>query len=52
MIDINETFDLAVSTEIVEACYLMPISRKNELGKKMLKTTIKEIFNIEDRTVE
>ena len=30
----------------------MSISRKKELGKKMLKTTIKVTFNIEDGMVE
>ena len=30
----------------------MHISRKKELGKKMLQATIKITFNIEDHTVE
>ena len=30
----------------------MTISRKKELGKKMLKTTIKVTFNFENHTVE
>ena len=30
----------------------MPIFRKKELGKKMLKTTIKVASNTEDRKVE
>ena len=52
MIGINERFDLTASKEIVEACYSMPVSRKNEPGKKILKTTINITFNIEDRMVE
>ena len=52
MVDINEIFDLTALKEIVEACYSMPILRKKELGQKMVKTTIKETFKIEDRTVE
>ena len=52
MVGKNERFDLTASKEIVEACYSMPISRKKELGKRMLKTTIKITFNIEDRAVE
>ena len=52
MVGINERFDLTFSEEIVEACYSMSISRKKELGKKMLKTTVKVTFNIEERTFE
>ena len=52
MVGINERFDLTASKEIADACYSMPISRKKELGKRMLKTTIKVTFNIEDHTVE
>ena len=37
---VNERFNLTALKEIVEVYYLMPISRKKELGKKMLKTTI------------
>ena len=32
--------------------FKLPISRKKELGKKMLKITIKVTFNIEDHMVE
>ena len=52
MVAINERFDLTASKEIVVACYSMQISRKKDIGKKILKTTIKVTFNIEDRTVE
>ena len=37
MVGIYERFNLTASKEIVEACYSMPISRKKELGKKILK---------------
>ena len=49
---VNERFNLTALKEIVKVCYLMPISRKKELGKKMLKTTIKVASNTEDRKVE
>ena len=52
IVGVNKRFDLTASKEIVEACYSMPISREKEPGKKMLKTTIKVTFNIEDRTFE
>lgn len=52
MAAINERFYLTSSKEIIEAHYSMPISRKKELRKKMLKTTNKVTFNIEDGTVE
>ena len=52
MVAINERFDLTASKEIVVTCYSMQISRKKDIGKKILKTTIKVTFNIEDRTVE
>ena len=52
MVGINEIVDLTASKEIVKACYSMPISRKKELIKKMLQTTIKMKFNIKGCTVE
>ena len=45
----NERFHLTASKEIAGACNSMSIPRRKELGKKMIKTTIKVIFNIEDR---
>ena len=48
----NERFNLTALNKIVKVCYLMPIFRKKELGKKMLKTTIKVASNTEDRKVE
>ena len=52
MVGLNNRFDLTPSKGIIAACYSMPISRKKELGKKMLKITIKVTFNIEDHMVE
>ena len=52
VVGINERFDLKASKEIVETCYWMLIFRKKKLGEKMLKTTIKVTFNIENRSVE
>ena len=50
---INERFDLTVSSiKTVKAHYLMPISRRKKLEKRMLKTTTKRTFNIEDCTDE
>ena len=40
MVGINERFNLTATKEVIEACYSIPISRKKELRKKMLKTTI------------
>ena len=48
----NERFDLTASKEIAGACHSMSILRKKELGKKMIKITIKVIFKIEDRMVK
>ena len=45
MVGINERFDLTASKEIIEALYSMPISRKKEIIKKMLKITMKVTFN-------
>ena len=52
MVGINERLDLTALGSVVEACYSMPTSRKEELGKKILKTTIKVTFNIEDCMLE
>ena len=52
MVDINKRLDLTNLKELIEACYLMSISRKKEVEKKMPKTTIKVTFNIEDHTIE
>ena len=42
MVGINDRFDLTASKELIEACYLMQISRKKELGTKMLKKQLKQ----------
>ena len=52
MVSGNERFELMTSKEVIEASYAMPITRRKELAKKMIKTSIKVTFNIEDRTVE
>lgn len=45
--------DLTVSSiKTVKAHYSMPISRRKELGRRMLKTTIKRTLNIDDCTDE
>ena len=36
MVGINKRFDLVASKEILEACYSMSISRKKELGNKIV----------------
>ena len=52
MVEIKERFYLTALKETVETWYSMHISRKKELGKKMLQATIKITFNIEDHTFE
>ena len=38
MVSGNERFELTTSKEIIEASYAMPITRRKELAKKMIKT--------------
>ena len=52
MVSGNERFQLTTSKGIIEASYAMPITRKKELAKKIIKTSIKVTFNTEDCTVE